>query len=127
MFDEAQKAVQKFNEVFGLPISEAPRKLDRSRVELRAKWMREEISEFLEATDIVDQVDAAVDLIYYALGVFVEMGVDGSKAFELVHQANMKKLGPDGKPIYNAEGKVLKPADWLSPKERIRQWLDDQT
>jgi predicted HAD superfamily Cof-like phosphohydrolase len=89
--------------------------------------MREEISEFLEATDIVDQVDAAVDLIYYALGVFVEMGVDGSKAFELVHQANMKKLGPDGKPIYNAEGKVLKPADWLSPKERIRQWLDDQT
>jgi predicted HAD superfamily Cof-like phosphohydrolase len=125
MLLKAQQAVHEFHKVFNLPISDSPKELERERIELRAKWIKEEISELLEARDIVGQVDAVVDIIYFAIGVFVEMGIDGSKAFELVHHANMKKLTQDGKPIYNEEGKVIKPDGWVSPKAVIRQWLDD--
>jgi predicted HAD superfamily Cof-like phosphohydrolase len=127
MLLKAQQAVHEFHKVFNLPISDAPKELERERVELRAKWMNEEISELLEARDIVDQVDAVVDLIYFAVGVFVEMGIDGSKAFELVHQANMRKLDQNGRPIYNEEGRVIKPDEWTSPREIIRQWLNGLT
>ena len=120
---KAQQLVHKFHETFGLPISIAPIKLKKSRVELRAEWMREEIEEFLEANDVVDQLDAIADLIYYAVGVFVEMGIDGDRVFELVHRANMNKLDRDGRPVYDEKGRVTKPYDWISPKESIREWL----
>jgi predicted HAD superfamily Cof-like phosphohydrolase len=30
-------------------------------------------------------------------------------AFKLVHENNMRKLGPDGKPIFREDGKIIKP------------------
>jgi predicted HAD superfamily Cof-like phosphohydrolase len=125
MIIEAQRAVCEFNKAFNLPISESPKLLERDRVLLRGKWMKEEVDEFFDATDIVDQVDAIIDLMYFALGALVGMGVDGDEAFRLIHEANMAKLGNDGKPIYNEEGKVIKPEGWVSPKESIRQWLSN--
>lgn len=124
MITEAQNAVHEFHRIFNLPIPKHPVTLERSRVLLRAKWMREEIDEFVNSVEMVDQVDAMADLIYYALGVFVEMGLEGGEAFRLVHRANMEKSGKDGKPIYNEEGKVVKPEGWISPRESIKQWLN---
>lgn len=124
MLTEAQNAVHEFHRTFKLPVAENPILLERSRVLLRAKWMREEIDEFIGAIEMVDQIDAMIDLIYYALGVFVEMGLDGSEAFRLIHKANMMKSGEDAAPMYNQEGKVIKPEGWLSPRESIKQWLD---
>jgi predicted HAD superfamily Cof-like phosphohydrolase len=123
MFSEAQKAVQAFHQKSGLPISSKVSRLDKKRAELRAKWMSEEIHEFLNATDLVDQADAIADLIYYAIGVFIEMGLNGSKVFELVHQANMNKIEDDARPIFDKDGKVMKPNNWVSPRERICDWL----
>jgi predicted HAD superfamily Cof-like phosphohydrolase len=123
MLDAAQKAVTDFNKLFGLPVSDSPRELLRDRVELRAKWMSEEIEEFRAASDGVDQLDAVADLIYYALGIFVEMGIEGGRVFEFVHHANMTKVRPGEQPVYNSEGKVLKPEGWIPPKEQIRSWL----
>jgi predicted HAD superfamily Cof-like phosphohydrolase len=123
MLEAAQKSVTDFSRLCDLPVSDSPRELARERVELRAKWMSEEIEEFRNAADIVDQVDAVTDLIYYALGVFVEMGIDGGRVFRFVHEANVTKVRPGEKPTYNTDGKVLKPEGWVPPKERIRQWL----
>ena len=124
MFVLAQQAVKEFHQAFHLPVATSPTHLEKIRVELRAKWIQEEVVEFLRATSIVDQVDAVTDLIYFAIGVFVEMGVDGSKIFELVHQANMSKIGRHNKALYNFEGKVIKPDGWISPEENIRKYLD---
>lgn len=123
MLDEAQRAVEEFHRKCGLPVSTNLTKLDRTRVKLRAKWMSEEIEEFLEARDPVGQADAIADLIYYAIGVFIEMGLDGGKIFEFVHKANMKKLGSEGKPRYDTNGRVAKPIGWVSPREQISRWL----
>lgn len=77
--------------------------------------MLEEINEFLEADEIVEQADVMIDVIYFALGTLVEMGIRPDKLFEIVQSANMAKLLPDGKPHYNAEGKTIRLRNWEDP------------
>lgn len=47
-------------------------------------------------------------IIHATLYICERMGVDFMEAFNEVHTSNMSKLGPDGKPIYREDGKVLK-------------------
>lgn len=62
---------------------------------------------------LVGQVDALVDLLYFTYGSFVLMGIDPEPIFEIVHQANMGKIFPDGRAHFDPiTHKILKPADW---------------
>lgn len=90
----------------------------------RARLMLEELIEFMGADDLIGQVDAMLDLLYFANGTLVEMGVDPEKPFEMVHAANMRKLWPDGKPRWNAEGKVMKPEGWVGPEEELKAHIE---
>jgi len=44
-------------------------------------------------------VKELADLLYVTYGFFQVLGVDADKVFEIVHESNMSKLGPDGKPV----------------------------
>lgn len=72
---------------------------------------------------LVNQVDALADLLYFTYGSFVLLGVDPQPVLEIVHQANMGKLFPDGQPHYDSKtGKVLKPENWeekYAPEAKI--------
>lgn len=118
--------VKDFQEKFGHPHRDTPKLLDKDRVDKRYKWMLEEINEFKEAADIYEQADAMIDLMYFALGTLVEMGVKPDKLFEIVHSANMDKLWSDGKPHYNEDGKTIKPEGWKDPYPRIKEEIDSQ-
>jgi len=52
----------------------------------------------------------SVDLRYVCDGLLVETGLVDvfDEGHRRVHEANMNKLGPDGKPIYDSGGKVIK-------------------
>jgi predicted HAD superfamily Cof-like phosphohydrolase len=120
--------VKDFHYAFGNPVSDIQKTLDAERRKKRASWMYEEIDEFVQAVSLVDQLDALADLVYFALGTAVEMGTDLEPIFEIVHRANMNKLGPDGKPIYReSDGKVLKPKEWTPPEETIGELLNAKT
>lgn len=114
--------VKKFHEAFGHPVAKEPTILSRERAEKRYAWMLEEINEFMEATknrDIVEQADAMIDTIYFALGTLVEMGVFPDELFYIVQEANMSKLWSDGRPYYNDMGKVIKPQGWQDPHSKL--------
>ena len=113
--------VKDFHEKFGHPAADNPAYLREQRAKARYGWMREELDEFLEAEDITDQADAMIDLIYFALGTLVEMGVKPDEIFNIVHDANMTKLWEDGKPRYDKDGKTKKPAGWKDPYPRLRE------
>ena len=49
-----------------------------------------------------------LDLLEVTVGYCATYGWDVEEGFRRVHQSNMSKLGLDGKPIKNSEGKVLK-------------------
>jgi len=112
--------VREFQRAFGHPWRDTPATMDSDRAQKRYTWMLEELNEFLQADEVVEQADAMIDLMYFALGTLVEMGVRPAVLFDIVHTANMSKLWPDGKPHYNAMGKTVKPAGWQDPHEKLR-------
>lgn len=117
--------VREFHEKFGHPVAERPVMIDKRRALSRAKWMQEEVAEFLIADDIYEQADAMIDLMYFALGTMVEMGLEADELFAIVQQANMAKLWSDGKPHYNPkDGKVIKPEGWEDPAPKIKAYID---
>lgn len=114
--------VKKFHQVFGLPYSDVPVPLTLERAKKRYSWILEEINEFVDASekqDLVEQADAMIDTIYFALGTLVEMGIEPDELFSIVQNANMSKLWPDGKPHYNNMGKVIKPEGWEDPHQKL--------
>ena len=119
--------VKEFHARFGHPVREAPTLLEADRAKARAAWMQEEVAEFLAAQTIADQADAMIDLIYFAVGTLVEMGVRPEKLFDIVHGANMQKLWPDGKPRFRHDGKTVKPPSWVDPDESIRAEIERQS
>ena len=125
MISEALEAVRKFHERLGHPTPSHPTPIDRERLDEVICWMREEIDE-LEALSVymAGQLDAIADLIYFAFGLFIEMGVDGSKIFQFVHEANMRKLGDSIE--YHPDGKIKKPVNWLPPESEISLYLSSQ-
>lgn len=119
--------VRHFHAIAGVPIADVPTQLAPERLFARVEWLREEVSELQSATSLVDQVDAVVDVIYVALGALVEMGVELEGPFQLVHQSNLAKAMPDGTFQKNAAGKIIKPSEWESPRERLSHLLSTCT
>lgn len=55
------------------------------------------------------------DLTYVCYQMAACFGWDLTEAFNRVHQSNLSKLGPDGKPIFREDGKVLKGPNYKEP------------
>lgn len=124
--DKEWLKVKLFHEKFGHPFADLPTFLEKERAKNRSKWIMEEVAEFLIAKDIYEQADAMIDLIYFALGTLVEMGIKPDGLFEIVQNANMSKLGADGKPIYNKkDGKIIKPENWEDPTSEIKSLINN--
>ena len=78
----------------------------------------EEFREFERAVQFEPDVNALkelADLVYVCAQYAANMGWDLDEALRLVHESNMSKLGPDGKPIRRADGKVLKGPNYQKP------------
>lgn len=95
--------------------------------------------------------DAIGDILYVVYGRAVSYGLPIDAILQIIHEANMEKLGPNGKPILNGitegymcfepesghlhimhqigyrpdlpVGKVLKPEGWVPPDARIKELL----
>jgi len=109
--------VHQFNaDIIGLPIPEEPTRLDVERKKWAFAALDEELQEFLSAETLEDEVDALLDLAYFALGRVIEMGVVPGAAFEEVHAANMtKRRGKLSKRKYSKGFDAVKPEGWTPP------------
>ena len=109
--------VLQFNQdIIGLPIPEQPSRLDPERKKWASGALSEELTEFMDATELEDEVDALLDLVYFALGRVIEMGVVPGAAFEEVHAANMAKVRGELSKRPNAKGfDAIKPDGWQPP------------
>lgn len=78
----------------------------------------EEWSEFHEAYHLESeecQLKELADLVYVCFQFAASQEWDLDEAMRRVHKSNMSKLGEDGKPIYRADGKVLKGPNYKKP------------
>lgn len=114
-------AVQEFHEAFGLGIKQHPTaNLGAAKNLLRYELMKEENNEYLEAAnqgDLIEVADALGDMLYILCGTIIEHGLQHKieEVFDEIQQSNMSKLGPDQRPIYREDGKVLKGPNYFKP------------
>lgn len=114
-------AVQLFHEAFGLTINHEPNaNLGEAIHKLRYNLMKEENEEYLEAVmnnDPIEIADALGDMLYILCGTILSHGLQHKieAVFDEIQRSNMSKLGPDGKPIYREDGKVMKGPLYFKP------------
>ena len=135
--------VIEFHEAFGAPIFDSPTFPEDSRRMLRCALILEEALEFCEASgfrptvqypspgrvkptivfshtqsppSLIGAAQELADLRYVTDGASLEWGIPLEQCLHEVHRANMSKLGEDGRPIYRADGKILKGPDYIPPQ-----------
>ena len=89
-------------------------KINKLRIDLIEEEL-EELKDAINKKDLKETVDALTDILYVAYGAGHAFGVNLDKCFEEVQNSNMSKLGEDGKPIYNENGKVMKGPNYFKP------------
>ena len=104
--------VEQFQHKMGIKLPEDKVKA----LEERDNLINEEYQEFQLSKTPEEKVDALIDLIYVAAGTLTMFGVDGDKAFDAVHEANMKKeLGTKPGRSNDTGNDVCKPKYWRAP------------
>ncbi|MEB6232478.1 pyrophosphohydrolase domain-containing protein [Mammaliicoccus sciuri] len=79
---------------------------------------------------LLHQTDALNDVSYINYGSIVETGVNPKPIFDIIQNANMNKLGADGKPILHpVTKKIMKPEGWeekYQPEPLIKAEIERQ-
>ena len=119
---EFVRASSNSDEDFQAAVAEMHRALDKAATKVSKKIPAKQ--------DLIGQVDALIDTLYFTYGSFVLMGVDPERIFDIVHQANMGKVFPDGKAHFDpVTHKILKPDDWeekYAPEPAIKKEIERQ-
>lgn len=133
--------VREFHEAFGITVLDTPNVGTPEERVLRVRLMLEEVLEFARAANVeirdadsymrlggLDDFDFSegrnkpdlfamahelADVAYVTHGTAVQLGIPLLVCTEEVHNANLRKLGPDGKPNIDERGKVRKPEGWM--------------
>ena len=110
--------VKKFMETFGQEVKKKAEFPSEKIVKLRYDLIKEELDEFeqaLKEQNLKEVADSLTDILYVTYGAGHAFGINLDKCFDEVQKSNMSKLGEDGKPIYNKDGKVMKGPKYFQP------------
>ena len=125
------------NSMYGLPAHSTPTIPENVQDRLK-KFKATLLDEVNEIDDIVkladddaSKVDIAVaiadllgDVIVYCRSEALKYGIPLEQVLDLIMDSNESKLGADGNPIYDANGKFLKGPNYWRPEPKIRELLD---
>jgi predicted HAD superfamily Cof-like phosphohydrolase len=75
-----------------------------------------ELREAVEANNLVEQLDALIDILVVTIGAIHSAGFDGEGAWKEVMATNFAKVDREtGRVRKREDGKVLKPQGWTPP------------
>ena len=103
---------------FGQEINKKASFPENKIVKLRYDLIKEELEELavaIKENNLNEIADALTDILYVTYGAGHSFGIDLDKCFLEVQKSNMSKLGVDGKPIYNKDGKIMKGPNYFKP------------
>lgn len=117
--------IQKQKDFMGVFDMESPSKptLDEGAAIFWSRLIDEEFAEMIEAwssflenplheENQANLTAEVVDVLYVIMGFAHSQGLPIKEMFDEVHNANMRKMQPDGSILRNEFGKVLKPVNW---------------
>jgi|TARA_R110000823_G_scaffold278827_1_gene397192 predicted HAD superfamily Cof-like phosphohydrolase len=104
--------IEDFHTKYELKYTGPPRVLPKDVRSFRQKFIDEELIEYGMAPTLADEFDALIDMVYVILGTAHMQGLDFQAGWDIVHEANMKKVrGPSER----SELDVIKPDGWVAP------------
>jgi predicted HAD superfamily Cof-like phosphohydrolase len=112
------ESVGDFMEAFGQEVLCKPTLPNIDLSALRLDLIDEEVQELrdgLGKRSMLEIADALTDILYVVYGAGHAFGIDLDECFCEVHRSNMTKLGPDGRPMYREDGKVMKGPNYSEP------------
>ena len=128
--------IASMNAMYKLPAHDQPT-LPADVADRLAKFKATLLDEVHEIDEIVKQAqdgaapaDVAVaiadllgDIIVYCRSEALKYGLPLEEVLDVIMDSNESKLGADGKPIYDANGKFLKGPNYWRPEEKIKALL----
>ena len=109
--------IEEFHKRYNLDYRGYSRHLSSEEKEFRARCLLEEVQEYIQAKTLTEELDAIIDLIYFALGTSYRHGFDFYDGWKEVHRANMSKVRVkkkrDSKRNFGLD--VIKPKGWKPP------------
>jgi predicted HAD superfamily Cof-like phosphohydrolase len=125
MESKVMDLVKTMHKKFGLENTTGPEHLTVEEKEFRCAAMLEELHEYRTAETLVDQYDALLDLIVFAVGTLERHGFPLQAGFEKVMEANMaKELGQNGEKRGGFKRDLVKPEGWTAPEPKLQAILD---
>ncbi len=130
------RRIAAMNGMYRLPAHDkptlAPDAVDRMR-KFKATLMDEvhEIDDIIASADagaesidtLVAMADLLGDIIVYCRSEALKYGIPLEDVLDVIMDSNESKLGADGMPIYDANGKFLKGPNYWKPEQKIRELL----
>jgi predicted HAD superfamily Cof-like phosphohydrolase len=119
------KKVKFFMKTFNQEVKNQPSFSSDKINKLRFDLIEEELDELkvaMQNKDLLEVADALTDILYVTYGAGHAFGINLDNCFDEVQKSNMSKLGDDGKPIYNENGKVMKGPNYFKPN--LSKFLD---
>ncbi|MNR22923.1 hypothetical protein D3C85_1399080 [compost metagenome] len=125
------------NEMYKLPINNVPTLLDDPASKLK-KFKATLLAEVHEIDEIVEKIengepdievkvaiaDLLGDVIVYCRSEALKYGLPLEEVLDIIMDSNESKLGADGKPIYDENGKFLKGPNYWKPEPKIKTLLN---
>lgn len=116
--------VGEFRKKLKLPMSDVPTFLSPEETSYFARFILEELSEYMRACeeqDLTSAADGLADLIYVCLGCAHAMGLPFDEIFNAVHKANMTKVpaSDEWRSLRGKQYDVVKPPSFTGPEWEI--------
>jgi len=128
--------IKLMNGMYKLPINSQPTLLDNAADRL-AKFKKTLADEVNELDDIIQMIEAGeqpldaltaiadllADVIVYCRSEALKYGIPLEDVLSIIMDSNESKLGADGNPIYDENGKFLKGPNYWKPEPQIKALL----
>ena len=125
------------NAMYKLPAHEVPTLPPDTADRLRKfkSTLADEVNEIDDIVKLAETgaptIDVAVsiadllgDIIVYCRSEALKYGIPLESVLDVIMDSNESKLGSDGKPIYDSNGKFLKGPNYWKPEPRIKDLLE---
>jgi predicted HAD superfamily Cof-like phosphohydrolase len=135
--------IERFNAMYRLDSNDSPTLLGPQRLRNFHEILSEEVTEGLDLAAkyeslvasrpelgeedklalLTELSDWLGDLVVYCASEARRWGLPLDRVLSVIMQSNFSKLGPDGEPIYDERGKVMKGPNYWKPEPKIADIL----
>jgi predicted HAD superfamily Cof-like phosphohydrolase len=137
MTEDFARRIAAMNAMYKLPASASPVLPEDvvGRLKKFKATLMDEVHEIDQIVDLAEQggtpidilvamADLLGDVIVYCRSEALKYGLPLEQVLDVIMDSNESKLGIDGKPIYDANGKFLKGPNYWKPEPKIKALLE---